>query len=68
MARTGATRIQERWLVAGGIFCSLLIRWIYEPESHSVTNALLMIAAAVVTFGLYESGKAVARAIRRKQS
>jgi hypothetical protein len=58
----------DRWFIAGSVFCSLFVRWIYEPESRSITNALLMIAVVVGVMGLYESAKAVARAIRRKQS
>lgn len=66
MAKTGATRAEEQWLVGGVIFCSLFIRW--ASASRSLAGALTAIAAGSGVFGLYLAAKAFARAVRRKQS
>jgi hypothetical protein len=56
----------ERWFIPAVVACSLFIHWIYEPESRSVTNALLIIGIAAGLFVLLESLHVVARAMRRR--
>ncbi len=63
--RTRTKEAEDRWLIGGIIFCTLCIRWICEPESHSVINGIMLVAAWAVTFGLYEAAKAIGKLVRR---
>lgn len=58
---------EDRWLIGGVIFCTLCIHWIGEPESHSVINGILLVAAGAGVFGLYEAARVIGKWVRRRK-